>query len=557
VARHPQKFKFSKHATIGANDALEDKFILDDAFVDLGTLKVFRDTNRPECIVLGRTGSGKTALLETLASSESMVVKLDPKALALSYLSDNQVLKFFVELGVDMELFYNLLWRHVFAVEIIKRKYNIDSEGRVRHFLGSILSSLGLNKRKQQAIAYLTNWGSEFWKDAENRILETTAKLETDLRNTFSGEASGKFASLITADAKINRDMSKKLTEESKSEIRIIGQQVVDKIQIRELNEVMDFIATDILKDTQNRMYITIDRLDEKWVSDSLRYSLIRALIDAIREFNNKIVPLKIIIALRLDLLERVFKYTRGQGYQEEKYRSMQLELRWIHGELEELLDARVQVLIRGYDLPANVNTRYFLPRKIKDYKDPLEFLLIRTMNRPRDTISFFNECIKQAHGQSKITVENMFGAEGIYSNFRLRALTDEWVDDFADLHEASAILTGWPVPFTWAMVEERFDDALLDFLVIGEKKQGHRQIYDDLLKHMNFGTSQDAFISLMKTFYHVGLIGIRAPKIATIHWSFETEENALVWLAQPTTQYHIQPGFWRVLKVNPRVRPH
>lgn len=148
MARHPQKFKFSKHATIGANDALEDKFILDDAFVDLGTLKVFRDTNRPECIVLGRTGSGKTALLETLASSESMVVKLDPKALALSYLSDNQVLKFFVELGVDMELFYNLLWRHVFAVEIIKRKYNIDSEGRARHFLGSILSSLGLNGPK-------------------------------------------------------------------------------------------------------------------------------------------------------------------------------------------------------------------------------------------------------------------------------------------------------------------------------------------------------------------------------------------------------------------------
>jgi D-tyrosyl-tRNA(Tyr) deacylase len=35
----------------------------------------------------------------------------------------------------------------------------------------------------------------------------------------------------------------------------------------------------------QQRFYITIDRLDENWVDERIRYKLLRALLEAVRSF--------------------------------------------------------------------------------------------------------------------------------------------------------------------------------------------------------------------------------------------------------------------------------
>ena len=57
--------------------------------------------------------------------------------------------------------------------------------------------------------------------------------------------------------------------------------------------------------------------------------------------------PVKIIVALREDLLRLVLDQTRDAGFQEEKYESLFLRLRWKPAQLRELLDLRVSMLIR------------------------------------------------------------------------------------------------------------------------------------------------------------------------------------------------------------------
>jgi len=57
-------FIFKKLDSVGAAAAEEDKRFLKACFVDTGDLDVLRDCADPRRIVLGRTGSGKTALLE-------------------------------------------------------------------------------------------------------------------------------------------------------------------------------------------------------------------------------------------------------------------------------------------------------------------------------------------------------------------------------------------------------------------------------------------------------------------------------------------------------------
>ena len=46
----------------------------------------------------------------------------------------------------------------------------------------------------------------------------------------------------------------------------------------------------------------------------------------------------------------------------------------------------------------------------------------------------FFNECIKQAEDRAKINQTHVIAAEGIYSESRLRALSDEWSADYTTL---------------------------------------------------------------------------------------------------------------------------
>ena len=73
------------------------------------------------------------------------------------------------------------------------------------------------------------------------------------------------------------------------------AQKVVNGVQIQELNAVMDILADDIFDDTQQDYYIIIDDLDTGWVHDSLRFKLVRALMETVKKFR-RIPNLKIIL---------------------------------------------------------------------------------------------------------------------------------------------------------------------------------------------------------------------------------------------------------------------
>ena len=60
-----------------------------------------------------------------------------------------------------------------------------------------------------------------------------------------------------------------------------------------------------------------------------------------------------------------------------------------------------------------------------------MDYLLKRTLMRPRDVIMFFNACIKKAEGNPQITPQMIKEAEGEYSRQRLRSLADEWSADY------------------------------------------------------------------------------------------------------------------------------
>lgn len=101
-------FKFKKNDQIGAACAELDDDFLRNCFVNTGDLDLLENINDRRVIVLGRAGSGKSALLKKI-SEKHRTIKILPENLALSYVSHSTILNFFSEIGVNLDPFFKLL----------------------------------------------------------------------------------------------------------------------------------------------------------------------------------------------------------------------------------------------------------------------------------------------------------------------------------------------------------------------------------------------------------------------------------------------------------------
>ena len=127
------QFRFRKNDSIGSGDAESDERFLRDCFVDTGDYDILRDLRCSQRIIVGRTGSGKSALIRTLVERGERVIELRPEDLALNFLGNSAVLRFFEDAGTQLDVFYQLLWKHVLAVELLRRKFRITNESAQSH----------------------------------------------------------------------------------------------------------------------------------------------------------------------------------------------------------------------------------------------------------------------------------------------------------------------------------------------------------------------------------------------------------------------------------------
>lgn len=115
-------YKFRKNVDIGSLYAENDSLLL-NAFVEKYEFSILTDLSNPKSILIGRTGSGKSALIKYLESKEELIVRIDPESLSLRHLINSDIINYFKNLDVKLDLFYKLLWKHVFIVEFLKNVF--------------------------------------------------------------------------------------------------------------------------------------------------------------------------------------------------------------------------------------------------------------------------------------------------------------------------------------------------------------------------------------------------------------------------------------------------
>lgn len=541
IARQ-DRFRFRRQDNIGVAAAEQDIDFLQNCFVDTGDLITLQDCNDPRSIIIGRTGSGKTALLKRLQETEERVIEIHPESLALSYISNSTILNFFDHIGVKLDIFFKLLWRHVFVIELVER-YVKTQEGSVKKSIKDRIMNIFSEKKNGRLLAYIETWGSSFWKETEYRIKEIKNNLENNLQ-----------ASVKADFPHIDFDLSsaRNLSREERAEILHRGQNVINRVQIRELSEIIE--ATDeALSDPQKRYFIVIDSLDENWIEDRLRYRLIRALIETVKDFR-KIRNAKIIVALRFDLIERVFKQTRDTGFQEEKYESLYLPITWTDNALTKMLDFRINHLIKRRFTKGNVTHRDLLPSKILR-EPPMKYILKRSMMRPRDVIMFFNFCIKRAIDKPTITPRLLQEAEHEYSKNRLKSLADEWISDYPNLLYFTRILKSRTQLFpVHEITNDDITETCLEFCVTNQNRQDDDPISISARELVEDIRSANSFLQvLLRAFYTTGLIGLKLESYEAVQWSISNDLCDSISEISDKSKISIHPMFWRALGVKSR----
>ncbi|MFD2784908.1 P-loop ATPase, Sll1717 family [Hymenobacter rubripertinctus] len=533
----PKKFRFTKYQIIGSPDAESDNNF-DKVFIEHGELEVLRDTENPKCVIIGRTGSGKSALIRRLEESTKNLTRIQPESMSVKYLTNSNVLGYFRSMDVNLNFFYKVLWKHVFIVELLKLHFSEDinkKENIIESLYNKARNKFGkVNPAKERGIQYLDNWSNEFWQKTEHRIKE----LEKQAEDKFL-VSTGLDKAVFNLKGESTKIFSTKTTEE----IKYKAEKIISEIQAEELYEVIN-IMKDLLSTSQKKYYIVIDDLDKEWASPQIVYDLITSMIEVIKEFQI-FKNAKIIIALRDNLHQMLFSAKEHRGGQREKFNILYLDLTWSKQSLRELIDKRLKII--SGDVLSSSNA--FEPIG-KTKESGFDYIIDRTFLRPRDLITYLNKVIPLIDQKSNIPSSAIKKAEARYSSDRLNALEDEWSENYGDIKKSCDFLIGMYNGFRIKNIdEERFYSLYTDESYEKSfKGELYRITHLWRLNKMRYST----FVSeLSYILYTVGIIGIKKSSKHSIYFFYNSDEDISISDFNSEARLYVHKAFYSVLKIN------
>ncbi len=414
---------FKSGLSLGQNSAEADDEFLFDCFVELDTHRLLADLDSPKMILAGRTGAGKTAIIRWVGRNNARATEIDPFEVSLNYVSNSDIIRFLHAVGADLDLLFQILWKHILCIEFIRIRYDVIDAAKWSYVFSRIADSFGWNPRRQAALRYLREYDGKLWLTLDENIKEITEKFNRKLLAEFEADYK-KLKSKVNYDRGVSR--------EKRAEIIARCRKIITPDQLADLAKLIELLADDTPKDSGAKYYLLLDKLDEKWVDDQLRFRLIRALIESLRSFR-KIRSLKLVVALRTDVLERVVMETSDLGFQREKYDDYVVPLEWRKEELRLFISKRISTLVKRKYAGRDLGFSELFCRKVEG-ADPFDYICERTLNRPRDVLAFCNLCLRFAVGSQEVSAKHIKEAEREYSRVRHQALVDEWRSAFPTL---------------------------------------------------------------------------------------------------------------------------
>lgn len=472
---------FKRSMNIGTISAESDKEFLEKCFIETPEYEEIRDFNSKKMILLGRTGSGKTALLNKIKDDVEYYIEIRPDTFALQYITNVPIVANLIEEGVNLDIFFKFLWLHEIISQIIKQYFSYNRKNLI-DTLSEKITDMG---RIGQLKRYLNEYDGIFFDEC------STEKITRDIEKEVVGILGNDIGSV-----------QGKLASNLKQEIEIKASQYINNKQIKQLKNIITLFKEYFSSNKQKEIIVYIDNLDDNWINNETKYRLIDALLNAIRLFV-EVPNLKILIAMRADLLAKTCEITKRQN---EKDESFTLRLNWTVKMLKDLLDKRIQYLFRyKYKKNTTIGFDDIFNFKVKG-EDAGDYIISRTMMRPRDAISFVNLCIQAADNENNITEQNVLDAEKIFKRERYDALKHEWNNIYDNIEAYFRVIAYLGNSFNYRdlLSTDKFSDietVAFDSYYMAEKLSKISS-YDLLTKEKTIKT-------LLNILFTVGFIGI------------------------------------------------
>jgi hypothetical protein len=433
--------------TLGEQTAENDRARLSANFVETPEYRSILET-RDRCVVVGRRGTGKSAMLWKLesfwaAQKAAHVITIAPE--------DFQTIGFrslFLPFGSRYALVRaaaRLSWKYGLLVEMLT---HLSKSFKTRDAVVS----------HRSAVEHIKWWSA----DVQPLLSKVTRRIGPLLKGGQSPEA-------------LIGDLSTKL----------------------ELHEI-ERTFTEILEQSNLKFYILIDRLDEGFENDQTGAAIVSGAISAISEINKQHDRVRPVLFMRDNVNKAIAKhdpdYTRN-------IEGEVLRIHWDQFQLLNLVSRRLNSVF-GLELE---NDQKVWDRCVADEgpgrelqgRDGFRKCLQFTLYRPRDLLSLMNEAFFSASREhrSTIVLKDVERTAHTISEARMEDLKKEYVSVFPSIGRAVDCFRDGAPEMTCASALEKLD-----------------QLADTLSWGTNLSGQQDYHIlrseGVLRALYGVGFIG-------------------------------------------------
>jgi len=347
---------FLESLDLGASSAENEIRFLEKYY--LKTDQYFKSLRGEAHLVVGRKGSGKSAIFLQIRDKERSkndTIVLDLKPDGYKLIKFKEEILSFLEEGTFQHTIM-AFWEYVLYLEICRKILSQDKENYLR----------------------------------DHNLFNLYKKIH-DLYNVDDYSLEGDFSERLTL---LINNITTKYKEKnlSKSLVRLSTPQITEILYCHDLKEIKKNV-TSYMKH-KNMLWLLFDNIDKGWPTSGLEHQdliIIRALIDATRRiervFSKEDIDVKTIVFLRNDVYELLVSETSDRG----KEGSVLLD--WTDKDLlGELLRLRI---ISNIEEKNSSLQELWLKICISHFngEDTLQYLLERSLMRPRFLINLINHC--------------------------------------------------------------------------------------------------------------------------------------------------------------------
>ncbi|MGW6060536.1 P-loop ATPase, Sll1717 family [Streptomyces sp. NPDC055189] len=375
-------------------------------------------------LIIGRKGSGKSAICAQLAHGG---VYPGPTAEIVPDNAAGDEIRRFDLQGLTSDTAKSLIWRYLFALEA------------ARHVVDHSAARHGRSLRRPAPVRALRDFLRTNGEEANARLPDRLRRGASRLQSaTLSVKMFGVEASMQTGEG---------MTESGSEGARAMRQLDALESGVREALDALDCAAAG-----HPPLLVLVDQLELVWQADPDSHALVTGLLVAAKHIARTYGKgVRCVLFIRSDIYDTL-NFADG-----DKFRSDEIHITWTPGALQDLALARASLSL-GRDLTHSQLWGDIFPSAVGG-EPTADYLVHRSLPRPRDAIQFLTRCrdVAWERGHSTVRGSDILAATKRFSQWKLEDLAREYNVGFPFLREVFALFEHGEHRISRDTFEERF----------------------------------------------------------------------------------------------------